>query len=183
MYSFHVDMIVLRNNGQRYLGARSSGSGSGYDSGEGYNGYKKDESITCIINNNNINNNFVNGNATNGNGNGNETDACENCFSNLTSMQFNRLLTVVEVTPIGDYCDRLDSIPNSLQETQSVVNALLSAGANLQQIAGIIECLVDLGLISPPTEICGNFLDDDFDGLIDCVDPGCASLPTCMMGQ
>jgi hypothetical protein len=51
------------NAEEGYVGAYSSGSGSGYGGSGGYDGYKKDKGFDCIINNNN----------TNINGGGNQT--------------------------------------------------------------------------------------------------------------
>jgi len=31
----------------------------------------------------------------------------------------------------------------------------------------------------PPVEDCDDLVDDDFDGLADCDDPGCAASPAC----
>ena len=180
--------VSIGNKGQTpiaeegYSGAYSSDGSGGYGS-EGYND-KQDKGFDCIINNNNNNTNIIGGggNVTDGNGNGNEIDACEECFSILTDTQLNLLLSAVQVTSIGQYCDRLVSTQNSVGETQAVINALMQAGANIQQIGAVIQCLVNLGLISAPPglgEICGNGLDDDFDGLVDCADPECIANPIC----
>jgi hypothetical protein len=70
-------------------------------------------------------------------------------------MQLNRLLTVVQATSIGEYCDRLASTPNSSQETQSVILALDQAFASPippeqnDSINVIIECLIDARVIGP----------------------------------
>jgi hypothetical protein len=79
--------INLGNKGQvaeeGYPGAYSSGDDR-YGGNEGYydGNYKKDKSITCIINNNNNNTNIVAGGGGNvTDGNGNVTDACEECFN------------------------------------------------------------------------------------------------------
>ena len=162
-----------------YLGVSSSSGGYG---SEGYS--KQGKGFDCIINNNNNNTNVAAGAGAGGNvtdGNGNETDACEDCFSILTDTQFNRLLVAVQATSIGEYCDRLSSTPNSVGETQAVIYALaVQAGANTQQLDAILRCLVNLGLISTPIEVCNDTIDNDFDGLIDCEDSDCASFPGCI---
>ena len=170
-----------------YVGAYSSSDGSGYGD-DGYN--KQGKGFDCIINNNNNNTNVVvvggNGNVTDGNGN---VTACEECFFNLTlnSMQLNRLLTAVQVTSLGEYCDRLASTPNSSQETQSVILALHQAFASPippeqnDSINVIIACLIDARVIGPRwPEICSYGFDNNDDGLIDCDDPDCSSFPQCM---
>ncbi|MGB9168743.1 MAG: hypothetical protein WCB31_07450 [Nitrososphaeraceae archaeon] len=80
-----------------------------------------------------------------------EPSPCENCFSDLTQTQKDELLSIVDATSLGAYCDRLLSTPNSCDETDSVFFALEEVtGLDGLQIADIIECLADedIGVIN-----------------------------------
>ncbi len=82
-----------------------------------------------------------------------EDGACEDCFSVLDSTQIGRLLSIVDATSIGAYCDRLLSTPNSCPETDNVFFALQDVpGITGAQITDILGCLIDMHLID---EICG----------------------------
>jgi len=75
---------------------------------------------------------------------------CEDCFSCLTETQIGRLLSIVQATSIGAYCERLLLTPDSCGETDSVFFALEDVlGPDGIQIADISDCLVDADVIDP----------------------------------
>jgi hypothetical protein len=125
-----------------YLGDYSSGSG--YD-GEGYSGYdngykkQKDESFSCIINNNNINNNFRAGNATDDNLT--EPLTCEECFTEF--------LTPTELATINPVSS-CQNIANGIVTETELRNFLTSRGVDNARINLIIECILKAGLVFEP---------------------------------
>ena len=148
--------INLGNKGQGYLGASSSGS-SGYDSGEGNNGYdngyKKDEGITCLINNNNINNNFGAGNATDGNVT--EPQTCEECFrAFLTPVQISAYLQQLNPTSpptLEEFCN--DVGPGGvfdLSESGFRTSLAGAADVEFEVIDALIACLERVGVEFSP---------------------------------
>ena len=78
-----------------------------------------------------------------------EPSPCENCFSDLTQTQKDELLSIVDATSLGAYCDRLLNTPNSCGETDSVIFALDDVTrVDGLQIRDIIECLGNAGVIN-----------------------------------
>jgi hypothetical protein len=135
-----------------YLGDYSSGSG--YD-GEGYSGYdngynkQKGESITCLINNNNINSNFGAGNATDGIAT--EPQTCEECFrAFLTQVQISAYLqTVNPPSPptLEQFCN--DVGPGSTFDlSESGFRTALAGAADVEfeVIDALIVCLENVGV-------------------------------------
>ncbi len=162
------------NNGSMNVGnsgssATGSGTDQGYlgvgsyvDNGEGYNkGYnkQKDQSFTCIINNNNTNTNIISvggDKATDGN----KTDPCIECIlENLTPEQ--------EIAVAGDLAVNFTSIGGTIQglceyladqtidpvtKYDTLTQILLRAEVPRDTIDDILDCLRALGfdIFDPP---------------------------------
>jgi len=101
----------------------------------------------------------------------------EDCFLVLNQTQINSPLSIVSATSIQVYCDRLSGTPNSADETGVVLEDLQQgSGLPIQQIAAILECLVDSVLIDPPVNesgFCNDGIDNDHDGQTDGADFDC----------
>jgi len=77
-----------------------------------------------------------------------EERTCEDCFSVLSRTQINSLLSDVEATSIGAYCERLLLTPNSCQESQGVLKVLAAVpGITSEQIVAVFQCLINSGVI------------------------------------
>lgn len=63
------------------------------------------------------------------------------------------LISIAQVTSIVAYCDRLTNTPNTCQETSDVLDELSQVTDIGQgQFDAIVECLVDIGVIIPPSQ-------------------------------
>jgi hypothetical protein len=87
-----------------------------------------------------------------------EEQTCENCFSDLSETQINRLLAIVETTSIEAFCDLLLDTPNSDQEAPQVIQIIENIpDITSQQVGAILAYLIDSGVIDPPTIESGFF--------------------------
>ena len=137
-----------------YIGAYSSDGGYGETNNgyyDGYNNNKKDKDFDCIINNNNNNTNVVGGgNVTDGNGN--ITDACEECFlDNLSPEQEIALAeelaaNFTQFGTIKGLCEHLaDETILPLTKADTLNFILLSIGVPVDTRGDIVDCLIELG--------------------------------------